>query len=145
MVPARTQVCASPPLDCRDHSGIYVANTDDVVRCIVALHDGEPRDTPSCPKLTPDHTLIDATTRTIQIALQAQSGETDPRLRDEIQRLCADGRRLGARPEELIVLFKKVWTSLPQAHGQPRDGGNSALDRVITMCIEEYYRGDSRR
>ena len=106
---------------------------------------GEPRDTPSCPKLTPDHTLIDATTRTIQIALQAQSAETDPRLRDEIQRLCADGRRLGARPEELIVLFKKVWTSLPQAHGQPRDGGNSALDRVITMCIEEYYRGDSRR
>ncbi|HZO18777.1 MAG TPA: hypothetical protein VFB46_07320 [Gemmatimonadaceae bacterium] len=95
--------------------------------------------------MTHEQTLIDATTRTIQIALEAQPGEADTRLRDEIQRLCADGRRVGARPEELIVLFKKVWTSLPQRHGQPRDGGNSALDRVITMCIEEYYRGDSRR
>lgn len=95
--------------------------------------------------MTHEQTLIDATTRTIQIALQAGSGETDTRLRDEIQRLCADGRRLGARPEELIVLFKRVWTSLPQGHGQPRDGGNSTLDRVITMCIEEYYRVDSRR
>lgn len=96
-------------------------------------------------QVTQDHTLIDATTRTIQLALQARSGETDARLRDEIQRLCAEGRRLGARPEELIVLFKKVWTSFPQRHGQPRDGHNAALDRVISMCIEEYYRGASGR
>lgn len=81
-----------------------------------------------------------STARALERALGSTDGNGDRALRDTIQELCAEARRAGLRPEELIVLVKATWRSRPElgtvSHGEP----NPALDRVITMCIEEYYR-----
>jgi hypothetical protein len=85
--------------------------------------------------------IVNATTRAIELALHKQSSDGDNRLRETIRQLCTDARRLSVRPEELIVLFKMGWRAHADLQALPRDEANTALDRVITMCIDEYYRG----
>jgi hypothetical protein len=55
--------------------------------------------------------------------------------------LCAEARREGTRAEELIVLFKKVWSDRPDVRTMPRETTGRLFDEVVTMCIQEYYAG----
>jgi hypothetical protein len=45
------------------------------------------------------------------------------------------------RPEELILLLKARWSAHAELRLLPRREAKMALDRVISACIEEYYRG----
>jgi hypothetical protein len=88
--------------------------------------------------LTYDQPLVNAATRAIELALHSQRSDDDDRLREAMRQLCVDARRLSMRPEELIILFKLRWAHT-ELGALPREDASSALDHLITMCIEEYY------
>ena len=95
----------------------------------------------SAPSVTCHQPLVNATTRAIELALHPQASDGgDERLQETMRQLCADARRLSVRPEELIVLFKARWRAQADLRVLSREETNSALDHVITMCIDEYYR-----
>ncbi len=84
--------------------------------------------------------LVSATTRAIELALSPRASDGDDLLREAMRQICVDARGLSVRPEALIVLFKARWRVHPELRVLPREEANAALDHVITMCIEEYYR-----
>jgi hypothetical protein len=86
--------------------------------------------------------LVTGTTRAIRVALGSPAQDDDADLRSAVQVLCADARRLGVRPEELVVLVKTTWRAHPEVCAMPRHEVHPVLDRVVTMCIEEYFRSN---
>ena len=84
--------------------------------------------------------LVNATTRALELALGSTAADGDRALRRTIQELCVDAQLAGLRSEELIVLFKATWRARPELGTVTRGELSPVLDRVITMCIEEYYR-----
>jgi hypothetical protein len=92
--------------------------------------------------VTQHPSVVDATTRAIQLALRPQSADNGEHLRETMRRLCRDARRLSLRPEELIILFKNRWRAQAD-RALPRGEATAMLDHIITMCIEEYYRDGS--
>jgi hypothetical protein len=90
--------------------------------------------------VTQHPSVVDATTRAIQLALPPVTAEGADDLRETMRQLCSEARRLSLRPEELIILFKTRWAAHSEFRALPRDQANAALDHIITMCINEYYR-----
>jgi hypothetical protein len=63
-----------------------------------------------------------------------------PDLRVELRRVCEDARRSGLRAEQLLVLIKDVWSTLPAAASRaPTVHGDERLNYVISTCVDEYY------
>jgi hypothetical protein len=61
-------------------------------------------------------------------------------LRPAIRVLCLEARREELRIEQLLISVKLAWQYLPEVRTPPLDGSRShLLDRVISMCIEEFY------
>ena len=64
----------------------------------------------------------------------------DPALRKSLRLLCDDARRRGMRAEQIIVLLKQAWLSLPEIHLLYQGGPYAdQLARIVSLCIEEYY------
>jgi hypothetical protein len=63
----------------------------------------------------------------------------DDTLRRALHSLCADARKRNLRPEQLILIFKQVWSSLPEVQDRNAARRQDLLDRIVTICIEEYY------
>ncbi|HJU67538.1 MAG TPA: hypothetical protein VJ650_04750 [Gemmatimonadaceae bacterium] len=84
--------------------------------------------------------LVTAASHVIRMALGSDSRADDQAVRETLRALCSDARRLGVRPEELVVLVKMTWRAHPDLWPVPPDHASSTLDRVVTMCIEEYFR-----
>jgi hypothetical protein len=63
-------------------------------------------------------------------------------LRDALRRMAAEAHEKSILPEQLLVALKGVWYSLPgvQSMSEPADQSR-LLQRVVTMCIKEYYEG----
>jgi hypothetical protein len=62
------------------------------------------------------------------------------RLRHAIRLLCDEARRRGVRAEQLVVVIKQAWASLPESRWRAGDDrGTEFLHRVVSICIEEYY------
>jgi hypothetical protein len=89
--------------------------------------------------------LVSGTTHAIRLALGAPVEADATDLRSAVQVLCADARRLGVRPEELVVLVKMTWRSHPDVCAMPRHRVSPMLDQVVAMCIEEYFRSSVGR
>lgn len=66
-------------------------------------------------------------------------------VRGTMRRLVEAGRARGARVEQLIVLLKELWATLPEAaDGDGRHADRSVrsrvvLDGIVRVCIEEFY------
>ncbi len=91
------------------------------------------------------HLAVNVAVLTLRSAPQGvvrqDAWETD--LRDAIRLMVRAARASGLRPEQLIVLFKHAWSSIPDAPlGVGRTDRTDALSRAVTMCIEEYYADD---
>lgn len=56
--------------------------------------------------------------------------------------MAAEARERAILPEQLLILLKDIWYTLPivRAIREPSDQVR-LLQRVITMCIREYYSG----
>jgi hypothetical protein len=88
-----------------------------------------------------DPSLASATGYALELALRVDHTERHHALRNAMRALCADARRQGLRPEELIVLLKETWRTRPELRTMPPEEAGSLMDQVVTMCIQEYYSG----
>ena len=85
-------------------------------------------------------TLVSGTTHAIGVALGRKAQDAEEDLRSTLRILCADARRLGVRPEELVVLIKTIWRAHPETCALPRSQTGPVLERIVSMCIDEYFR-----
>jgi hypothetical protein len=62
-------------------------------------------------------------------------------LRDALDVMAAEAREKRMLPEQLLVVLKDIWYSLPAVRSVEDSGSQiRMLQRVVTMCIKEYYR-----
>jgi hypothetical protein len=86
--------------------------------------------------------LVSGTTHAIRLALGAPGQNDGEDVRSAVRTLCADARRLGMRPEELVVLIKMTWRTHPQTCALTRTEAGKLLEEIVSMCIDEYFRGN---
>ena len=78
----------------------------------------------------------------LRSALQAQlrGAPSSSDLRRAIRLMCGEARRHDLRAEQLLIIFKHAWNSLPEVQQLPYGRERTdLLSRVVTMCIEEFY------
>jgi hypothetical protein len=67
-------------------------------------------------------------------------------VRDALRALCEDARVHRVRVEQLVIAIKQGWSSLLSESPRMRSAGPDALlNRVITLCIDEYYATSETR
>jgi hypothetical protein len=91
---------------------------------------------------TPPSRLDDDTVAAVRTALRAYlSRSPEPAtLQAALVRMSAEARDRSILPEQLLVVLKDVWGTLPEVRSMT-DAGEQVrlLQRVVTMCIKEYY------
>lgn len=61
-------------------------------------------------------------------------------LRAALQTMASEARDKSIRAEQLLVVLKDVWYALPGVRGTIEQTQQiRLLQRVVTMCIREYY------
>jgi hypothetical protein len=61
-------------------------------------------------------------------------------LRRALTRMSTQARERSILPEHVLVVLKDVWNQLPEVRTMPETGEQiRMLQRVVTMCIKEYY------
>ena len=94
--------------------------------------------TPQRPEL--DAASIDA----LNAALQryVERGEDGSELTDVLRRVAEEARAKHMHAEQLLITLKDVWYALPAIRKMPDgDQQNRLLQRLITLCIRQYYGG----
>jgi hypothetical protein len=62
-------------------------------------------------------------------------------LREALDELATEARIKAVPPEQLLVVLKDLWYSLPAVRTIDDFGAQvRTLQMVVTMCIKEYYR-----
>ena len=89
----------------------------------------------------PPSRLSDDTTQSVRVALQdylASGASSD--LQQALLLMAADAHEKSMPPEQVLIALKKIWNALPEVCAMS-DTGNQIrlLQRVVTMCIKEYY------
>jgi hypothetical protein len=61
-------------------------------------------------------------------------------LREALHAMATEARAKAVAPEQLLVALKDIWHSLPVVRGMHDPAEQiRLLQRVVTMCIKEYY------
>ena len=60
-------------------------------------------------------------------------------IRGEVRAACACAHGGGLPIEWLLVLVKEEWRAAPEARGLRRTDATRVLERVVTLCIDEFY------
>jgi hypothetical protein len=87
--------------------------------------------------------LDDETVAALRSALArfVKDGDDSTELRDALRRAAEEAREKGLRAEQLLVALKEIWYALPElARPARHDEHQRLLQRVITHCIDQYYR-----
>ena len=91
---------------------------------------------------TPPSRLDPATLDAVRDALRSYLADSaDPAaLQRALQHMSTEARNRGMHAEHLLVQLKDVWGVLPEVRGMT-DAAEQVrlLQRVVTMCIKEYY------
>ena len=90
----------------------------------------------------PSSRLDDETVSAVRHALRTYLNDSrdSSTLQAPLLRMASEARTRQILPEQLLIVLKDVWNSLPEvramtdAHEQI-----GMLQRVVTMCIKEYY------
>jgi hypothetical protein len=62
-------------------------------------------------------------------------------LRDALDAMASEARAKSMLPEQLLIVLKDIWYALPAVRSIEDSGAQiRLLQRVVTMCIKEYYR-----
>lgn len=91
---------------------------------------------------TPPSRLDDATVAAVREALRHYLGNgSDPSaLQGALRQMSTEARTKNVRAEQLLVLLKEVWGTLPEVRTMTDSTAEvRMLQRVVTMCIKEYY------
>jgi hypothetical protein len=59
-----------------------------------------------------------------------------------LRSLCRAARSHDLHVEQLVVIFKDTWRTLPEARALTPESGTELLKGVISHCIDEFYRTD---
>lgn len=92
----------------------------------------------------PPGRLEDATLEALRAALRQYliDGASSHQLQAVLLRMASEAREKAILPEHLLIFLKGVWTALPEVRAVPETAQQvRLLQRVVTMCIEEYYSG----
>ena len=96
-------------------------------------HDSSP---PPSSRL--DEELLNA----LRVALRGKASDAEhaSTLQASLVLVATEARARDILPEQLLVRLKEAWSSLPEVRAM-RDSQEQArlLERVVTMCIREYY------
>jgi len=86
--------------------------------------------------------LAEKTIESVRVALRqyVESPEGSEPLRATLHAMAGEAHQKALLPEELLVVLKDIWYSLPvvRAMTEPTEQIR-LLQRVVTMCIKEYY------
>jgi hypothetical protein len=91
---------------------------------------------------TPPSGLAEETTNAVRAALlQYLSTPSSPsELRGALNRMADEARTKAILPEHLLITLKQIWSSLPEVRSiGDVEEQTRMLQRVVTMCIREYY------
>jgi hypothetical protein len=62
-------------------------------------------------------------------------------LREALDAMASEARAKSMLPEQLLIVLKDVWYALPEVRAIDDSAAQiRLLQRVVTMCIKEYYR-----
>ncbi len=91
---------------------------------------------------TPPAGLAEDTVSAVRTALaqylRAPGSPTE--LRAALNRMADEARTKAILPEHLLITLKHLWASLPEVRAVGNaDEQTRMLQRVVTMCIREYY------
>jgi hypothetical protein len=67
------------------------------------------------------------------------SGQEPTSLRPALRRIAVEARAKKIHAEQLLIVLKDVWYALPQMGRAGSEPQNIMLQRIITLCIREYY------
>ncbi len=90
----------------------------------------------------PSSRLDDETVSAVRVALRAYLRDsTDPSaLQASLLMLASEARARAILPEQLLIVLKDVWHTLPEVRSMTDTREHiGMLQRVVTMCIKEYY------
>lgn len=96
------------------------------------------RTPPTSPRL--ERETMETLSRVMERAVQR--GNHTNELHDVLCRAAGEAREKGIRAEQLLVIMKEMWHSLPTLQ-QPADSERQTvlLQELISHCIERYYEG----
>lgn len=102
---------------------------------MMMAHDSSPPPVPGLAKETVAH---------VRVALSEYLEDSEAHgqsLRDALDVLAAEAREKKMLAEQLLVVLKDIWYALPEVRAIEDSGAQiRMLQRVVTMCIKEYYR-----
>jgi hypothetical protein len=102
---------------------------------MMMAHDSSPPPAPG---------LAEETTERARVALSHYLESPDAageELRLALDEMAAEARAKSMLPEQLLVVLKDIWYDLPAVRAIEDAGAQiRLLQRVVTMCIKEYYR-----
>jgi hypothetical protein len=91
----------------------------------------------------PPNELAQETVAAVANALEhyaRQRAESPHELRDALHELAREARLRRIPPEQLLVVLKRIWRSLPDAANTADEMEQRRnLQRAVTMCINEYF------
>jgi hypothetical protein len=94
---------------------------------------------------TPDaNALADETIDAVRIALieYVDAPSRGERLGTALHMMAREARDRSILPERLLIVLKDIWYSLPSVRAmKEQEDQVRLLQRVVTMCIKEYYAG----
>jgi hypothetical protein len=87
---------------------------------------------------------IEKSLRDVRAQSADAAAEQSREIRSALREICADARRSGLRAEQLLVLIKEVWSTMPASISRVQSAhGDDRLNYVISTCVDEYYGGSS--
>lgn len=91
----------------------------------------------------PPNAVSEETVESVRDAIERHlraPGEPTADLRAALHKLAHEAREHAVPPEQLLVLLKSVWHAIPQVRAaDPEAARAQLLQRVVTMCIKEYF------
>jgi hypothetical protein len=91
---------------------------------------------------TPPSRLSEDTVAAVRDALRAylSNGDDPHPLQAALLLMSTEARDRNILPEQLLVVLKDTWSTLPEVRAMS-DAGEQIrlLQRIVTMCIKEYY------
>jgi hypothetical protein len=85
--------------------------------------------------------LSDQTISAVRLALKeyAEHPEDGDALRSALRQVSAEAREKTILPEQLLTILKDLWYDVPNVRPASGPDHVQLLQRVVTMCIKEYY------
>jgi hypothetical protein len=93
--------------------------------------------------LTPSNPLGEETVNAVRLALRAylRDGSEPNAVQPALLLMASEAHARSILPEQLLVILKDVWNTLPEVRAMSDSREQiRLLQRVVTMCIKEYYR-----